>query len=412
MKMDLGLCYHDVVADPRKKDTDSDMIEDGEELDEGSKPRAADIDKDGLNDVGERMNGTDPTIADTDGDGNNDFYEVVNKNYGYDPLTPDSGWTKAKYIAEFTKGFAAGEFDSLDTVPALMGSITSSVAPVIGTVADARDLLGSAIKLDVVGVSLSLVGMIPAAGDYVKATGRVTKFFTDLAKSAHGLNAASLNSTASTTAAKATDAFAAVNKADEALAAIASMETPARSVLFKTGMDIMHTGVHDRLTRAGLSSDSIERLARGSGRASQLRHLANVLDNCNAPACIKSFATASKRPHGAWSPNWREAEVYVNNGSGVRPKRVPPNPEKGEPYRFYDGIDVGNAKEAKTGYVTASKDGALAQIKKDCYMKQNRHVIGLEWHFFPSGASNSLGAAPEVINALRSCNIPFTLHLP
>jgi hypothetical protein len=117
-----------------------------------------------------------------------------------------------------------------------------------------------------------------------------------------------------------------------------------------------------------------------------------------------------------WAPNWREAEFYLRGGSHVpRPLSFPPPPRKaGEPYRFYDAQTGDVAKEAKTGYVTAQQS-TLKQIGKDCKFLQSGDLKNMEWHFFPSGQSSTLGADPKVLDAIKSCGprkIKYFFHIP
>ncbi len=75
-------------ADPNKKDTDDDGLEDGAEVNtHGTSPASADTDEDGLNDGDEIAANTNPQEADTDGDGLNDGDEVAQQT---DPLNADT----------------------------------------------------------------------------------------------------------------------------------------------------------------------------------------------------------------------------------------------------------------------------------------------------------------------------------
>jgi hypothetical protein len=90
---DDGLTNEDEVAEGTSifnSDTDSDGLEDGEEVNQyNTDPNTADTDNDGLEDGEEvtRWN-TDPTTSDTDGDGLDDGEEV--NEYGTDPTDPHS----------------------------------------------------------------------------------------------------------------------------------------------------------------------------------------------------------------------------------------------------------------------------------------------------------------------------------
>lgn len=93
------------------------------------------------------------------------------------PLVAEDVKTKPAYINDFSCGFIAGEFNTLspgceDSIPWLAGDIASGVV----VVGDIRDALGSAIKGDVVGVGLSLVSLVPYAGDRLNTGVKISRF--------------------------------------------------------------------------------------------------------------------------------------------------------------------------------------------------------------------------------------------
>lgn len=75
-------------TNPFAKDTDSDGLNDGEEIRYGTNPLIPDTDGDGLLD-GEEVfvYGTNPLVKDTDHDGVDDFHEI---KLGTNPLNPDA----------------------------------------------------------------------------------------------------------------------------------------------------------------------------------------------------------------------------------------------------------------------------------------------------------------------------------
>ena len=79
--------------DPLNNDTDSDGLDDGDEIEEGTSPVRFDTDGDGLSD-GDEVNryATDPLKRDTDGDWLSDFEELQEGKDGYvtDPLDSDT----------------------------------------------------------------------------------------------------------------------------------------------------------------------------------------------------------------------------------------------------------------------------------------------------------------------------------
>ena len=71
--------YQEIIVrltNPDMADTDSDGVNDGEEVTDGTNPLVADTDADGLSDGNEKTRGTNPLLSDTDGDGYSDSYEV------------------------------------------------------------------------------------------------------------------------------------------------------------------------------------------------------------------------------------------------------------------------------------------------------------------------------------------------
>ena len=71
--------YQEIIVrltNPDMADTDSDGVNDGQEVTDGTNPLVADTDADGLIDGNEKTRGTNPLLSDTDGDGYSDSYEV------------------------------------------------------------------------------------------------------------------------------------------------------------------------------------------------------------------------------------------------------------------------------------------------------------------------------------------------
>jgi formylglycine-generating enzyme required for sulfatase activity len=82
--------YQEIIVrltNPDISDTDSDGVNDGQEVTDATNPLIADTDDDGLNDGEEKTRSTNPLVTDTDGDGYSDSYEV---NNGVDPTKDTS----------------------------------------------------------------------------------------------------------------------------------------------------------------------------------------------------------------------------------------------------------------------------------------------------------------------------------
>jgi len=52
------------------------------------------------------------------------------------------------------------------------------------------------------------------------------------------------------------------------------------------------------------------------------------------------------------------------------------------------------------------------QIDKDVASLAQGRVNGLEWHFYPSSASDTLGPSRQLLDELRARGIGYVIHLP
>ncbi len=371
---------YDVIADPTKADTDGDGLSDPAELDLATSVWGVDSDSDGLWDFHEVDGlGTAPTAYDTDGDGFDDGYEDANRDAGFDPLAFDVRHSKWWYAGEFARGLILGDLSRSDSIPWLLGNVSSggsSLIPVVGWVvggiADIRDAIGSAINSDWVGSGLSVAGIIPYAGDAVAVPGKVAKFI--------GRNA---------------------DKADEALTAVAKIDEIPTSVIDEVGDLVLGAG-WQALKNAGFSEDTLRRLMKG-GKTSIDELAAAVQRGSTAP--------------GQWFATGKAGEAFLEGLHGAT--------KKGEDKqvwfstkalgighgRFVDVLDGTIARESKVGFVRWSSSIEI-QIKKDAALLANGDLGGAHWHFFASSASDSIGADKRVLDLLSQNNIPFTIHIP
>ncbi len=170
---------------PTPIDTDGDGLDDLAEDDEESDPAKPDTDGDGLSDGAEVDEiGTNPASADSDGDGLSDGYEMVHAvDQGLDPVRPDEQVSKWTYVTDFLLGLFAGDFAPRDSMAWLSGYLCSgglSLIPVVGWIlggiADIRDTVAGLIHGDWVGTGLSILGVVPYAGDAVAIPGKAAKF--------------------------------------------------------------------------------------------------------------------------------------------------------------------------------------------------------------------------------------------
>lgn len=377
-------CYHNVTSDPQREDTDGDGLEDGLETDGGevsdtsgntiegmSDPRIPDTDGDGLTDAQEFEWQTNLRSGDTDGDGFGDAYETSNMDNGFHPLEFTVVKSTVNYISEFAWGAICGDFCDLDTVPELAGQIVVGISP-LGPVGDIRDTLALAIQGEWVGSGLSLAGVVPVFGDAAKIGSASVKFVTRNA-----------------------------DKADEVLQLLLKNnwvpESAKRDLLTSVGEAALRNALNT-LKNAGFSDDVLVRLAKG--KVPGMQALADAVSRRGA-------SVANDLP--GFLNDWRVAENILRAGI-QRPGRFP----KGDPknfIRYPDAVVDKVAMEAKNGYVKMSSR-IRKQIEKDAELIRRGEVDAAEWHFFPSGRSDSIGADKEVLDLLDYYNITYTFHLP
>lgn len=157
-----------LLSNPLEEDSDGDGISDEEENCIGTNPLIKDTDGDGLSDGIEYTIWFDPLNKDPDGDRRLDLQEYKE---GTDPFVYNKSWYD--YTWDFICGFVAGDFiGDTDSLPTVMGQVLSSFIPLI----DIRDAVGNLSHGDYAMAGLSAVGLIPAAGDAVKAAGKAGKF--------------------------------------------------------------------------------------------------------------------------------------------------------------------------------------------------------------------------------------------
>lgn len=148
---------------PGKADTDNDGIEDWEEVLNGYSPKNNDTDGDGLQDGQEYVLGFDPLNANADGDS---FIDKEEFELGQDPFVYDL--SAAEYELEFMKGYLGGDFIKEPSAPALYGQILSGITPVVGDIADIRDVFAN-VGYGQWGMALlSATGVITNFGNVTK----------------------------------------------------------------------------------------------------------------------------------------------------------------------------------------------------------------------------------------------------
>lgn len=372
-------------SDPLLADTDGDVLTDTEEADLSLDPFNTDTDGDGLTDAEEaNVLGTSPDVADTDGDGLDDGYEVENQeSQGLDPLVFDEKVDKWVYALDFAKGAVAGDLWREDSLAWLSGALIAGGASfipgvgwIVGTVADVRDTVGSAIHADWVGAGFSVVGLVPEIGDVVAVPGKAARF----AKRVPTL-------------------------APKVATLVVQLKKVPEDIKYK-GLVAVQPRVSEVLA-AGATKKATLRLAGGR---TNLDGLAAAISR---PGHVKGSTTG-------FMSDWRDGEKFLEKEVRKNSKTVGTQASAATSgcvqvcnglTRRFDVLADGVAHESKVGPVPFSAS-IEKQIRSDAYLIETGEIVGAHWHFFPSAVSNKLGANDKVFDLLEEFGIPYTIHLP
>jgi len=356
-----------VFSDPRLEDTDGDGLSDPLEADAGSRARSNDTDGDGLSDYDELAIGTDPTVVDTDGDGYGDGYEHLNRGAGFDPLLPTEVKTGWDYVGDFLLGATCGELFGIcqrDSIAWLAGNIASGFV----AIGDVRDAIGLLAQGDLIGAGASVFSLIPIGGDAASVVAKTTKFV-----------------------------FRVSGKAGDALKTVLRSDLPGWAKV-RILEDLSSSGVA-RLRTAGLDDDAIIRLGRAG---MDPRHIDDVL-------------AGAQRVARDGFVDWRTAETLLRQQTGgvARGFKTTPGLRGTTGMRFVDAFDPVTrvAREAKTGF-TDLTPFTQRQISRDLTLIAQGQVSRVEWHFFTSSVSETVGPSNALLQALDDVGIPYVVHLP
>jgi hypothetical protein len=361
---------YQVFSDPRAADTDGDGLTDAEEADFGSRARSNETDGDGLGDETEMEIGTDPNDVNTDGDKRDDGFEHVSRDGGFDPLVPTEEMSTEAYIGHFTLGATCGE---------LLGSICEkdSLAWLAGNIAggffvitDLRDAIGNLFRGEFVGAGINVLSLIPVAGDAGSAVAKTVKFTR-----------------------RASD------QAGEALRMFMKIDDMPQWAKVQLLDDAIDGGL-DGLRGKGLADDDAIRLA---AKGLDMRLLDEAVQG------------AVRTTSGGGFMTWRAGEAALQAATGGVKRGFAPIPPQGgtRGFRYIDSFNeaTGLAAEAKTGLAKLSPF-VQRQIDKDVTLLAQGRVNRLEWHFFPSSASETVGPSRELLDELTSKGIDYVIHLP
>ncbi|HUG85034.1 MAG TPA: VWA domain-containing protein, partial [Euzebya sp.] len=382
-----GATGYSFFSEPNLPDTDGGSLLDPEELQEGTRARSQLTDDDVIDDWSEVISGTNPLLADTDGDGIDDTEEYLDgildgAPRGLDPRVFDDVTTFGEYSRLYTKGFACGDVavgvcgdDDRDTLPFLIGQVVSGFS---GPVADLRDVIGNIEQGDLVGTVLAGIGLIPLVGDGVKAFDAVSRFIVRNPERTYDV-ALAMRRLPIPEAFKTRVFGRLFSEADRALLESRHLSPQALDRLVESRVDIEH------LARAVRGATNVGDAAVSTSRATQF------------------FA------------DWRGGERFLRTSGALSRGRGFANPVTGgrRNYRIVDAWfpDIGLARESKVGFQHAS-DRIRRQIDTDAALLANGDFTQVEWHFFASGVSDTIGADPQVIRWLEDADIPYFIHLP
>ncbi|WP_442574869.1 hypothetical protein ACSBPH_13690 [Microbacterium sp. F51-2R] len=375
------------ISDPGIVDTDGDGLSDAVEADLSLDALSKDTDDDQLDDYREvEILGTDPANADTDGDNFSDGFEVANaESRGLDPLWKDEQLDPTTIAWEVAQGAIIGELAPGDTLPWLLGNVASSgaslvpvVGTAIGTVADVRDAVGSAIHADWVGAGLSASSLVPYVGDTAAVAGKVAKFVDRVPTLAVAAGAAVVALKWIPGDVKATVVRFVNKKADD-------------------------------LTAAGVSDKALIALQMGK----------NSLDD---------LADAMKRPghvsyegvNAGFMATGNDGEEFLANllgasTTGVDLQVVRPTADCVEVCnsvaRRFDALVDGIGHESKVGRVSLT-DAIRRQVESDAFSIKTGTIEGAHWHFFASDVTKKIGPTKPLLDLLDENGIKYTIHLP
>lgn len=166
-----------------------------------------------------------------------------------------------------------------------------------------------------------------------------------------------------------------------------------------------YAGGISRLRGSGINDDALIALARRT----DVRRLEASLAGARG---VDSGSGTFRR--------WQDAEQELRRRTGSQANEQPFPVNSACPSDMKGGRKIGAwdplariGRESKNGYVGGRRVKAtLEQIAKDKRLLDADRVDGIEWHFFASGKSGTVGADPSIIKALQDAGIPYFFHLP
>ena len=77
-----------------------------------------------------------------------------------------------------------------------------------------------------------------------------------------------------------------------------------------------------------------------------------------------------------------------------------------------DVLEIGPGPGGLTHGLLAEGARKVLAIEKDVKLFDIGELSDIEWHFFSSGRSNSIGADKRILDLLDANNIPYFFHIP
>jgi hypothetical protein len=410
--------FYEPVSNPNKKDSDNDGLDDLTELVNGFSALDRDQDADGLDDQQEFEAGTADFFSDTDTDGYADGLEVswAAQGKGFDPLAPDVEVTAAEYIDEFLRGTLCGDvvgfgdFCRGGSTAYLIGQIVGGIGFL--TVADVRDMIGSAINGDKVSFAFSAAALIPLLGDGAKLVKQADNFALATAKLAKQ-------------AANAGD----LRKLEQCHRALGDL-SPAKPKAFRKALDELNPGAVTRVTKKwpGVDAKDVEKFIGGAMRMGwSPKHAEDVLMKAKKvaklPAAKKGGPPANLRLE-------KDAESWLKStlpGAEATKRGLDVAGTGKRNQRYMDIIDSGGrnpsgiASELKIGPVPSvgrakgqmNKDiTLLGRMKADPKLATDLRFKKIEWVFFAKESAGQVGCPdPKLLDLVVQNGIEYTVYL-
>lgn len=392
MLLKSGAAVYIAISSPLDADSDGDGLTDLDEYDLGTDSWARDSDGDGRSDLSEvTVHETDPRARDSDGDGYSDDYEISHAADGFDPVDPFIAPDPARWAEDFYVGAVFGAWDERDSIAWLAGSVTQGgtifvpgIGEAIGAVGDFRDTLAQALRGDYADATLSALALVPVIG-LTAITPKVVKFVKRLPNlRVH------------------------VDKWVDSLDVPDSWKLTLRKAVWGSNWDNLtsHGFTDADLTGMGPTqrANLIEEVQQ---RPSSLgsRHAAIIGDSRTEIGGNGELAHAAKLSAEGVKNVKTQVSIDVpascTTACGPRPTRK---------FDVCSGaVTEFSCAEVKAGYATWSTH-IREEIARDAEFLNSGKIKSIEYHFYVSKKSGTVGADPRVFELLRESGIPYEIH--